>query len=122
MEKIIVDTDIGSDIDDALCFAYLLCQPECELVGITTCSSEPKKRAEIALKYGFSDVSSKRYYQTRTYTTEEFLAYLATDEDHLQMSETKREAFFNEIRKTLNHYGGTVKLYDTIDLQIAKKP
>lgn len=83
---------------------------------------QAKKRAEIALKYGFSDVSSKRYYQTRTYTTEEFLAYLATDEDHLQMSETKREAFFNEIRKTLNHYGGTVKLYDTIDLQIAKKP
>ena len=84
--------------------------------------AQAQKRAEIALKYGFTDISYKRYYQTRTYTTEEFLAYLATDEDHLQMSETKREAFFNEIRKTLIHYGGTVKLYDTIDLQIAKKP
>ena len=84
--------------------------------------AQAQKRAEIALKYGFTDISYKRYYQTRTYTTEEFLAYLATDEDHLQMSEIKREAFFNEIRKTLIHYGGTVKLYDTIDLQIAKKP
>ena len=84
--------------------------------------AQAQKRAEIALKYGFTEISSQRYYQTRTYTTEEFLAYLATDEDHLQMSETKRTAFFNEIRKTLEHYGGKVTLYDTIDLQIAKKP
>ena len=83
--------------------------------------AQAQKRAEIALKYGFTDISSQRYYQTRTYTTEEFLAYLATDEDHLQMSEMKREAFFNEIRKMLAHYGDKVTLYDTIDLQIAKK-
>ena len=84
--------------------------------------AQAQKRAEIALKYGFTDISHKRYYQTRTYSTEEFLAYLATDEDHIQMSETKREAFFNEIRKTLDHFGGKVTLYDTVDLQIAKKP
>lgn len=46
--KILLDTDIGSDIDDALCLAYLLKQPLCEILGITTCSSEPEKRAEIA--------------------------------------------------------------------------
>lgn len=45
--KLLVDTDIGSDIDDALCLAYLLKQPACEILGITTCSSEPEKRAEI---------------------------------------------------------------------------
>ena len=45
--KIIMDTDIGSDIDDALCLAYLLRQPSCQLLGITTCSSEPHKRAEL---------------------------------------------------------------------------
>ena len=47
MDKLIIDTDIGSDIDDALCMAYLLQQPQCEMLGITTCSSEPEKRAEI---------------------------------------------------------------------------
>ena len=46
--KIIMDTDIGSDIDDALCLAYLLSQPRCDLLGITTGSSEPEKRAELA--------------------------------------------------------------------------
>lgn len=46
-QKLIVDTDIGSDIDDTLCLAYLLKQPLCEITGITTGSSEPEKRAEI---------------------------------------------------------------------------
>jgi inosine-uridine nucleoside N-ribohydrolase len=46
--KILLDTDIGSDIDDAVCLAYLLTQPECELLGITTVSGEPDKRAMMA--------------------------------------------------------------------------
>jgi inosine-uridine nucleoside N-ribohydrolase len=46
--KILLDTDIGSDIDDAVCLAYLLAQPECDLVGITTVSGEGKRRAMIA--------------------------------------------------------------------------
>lgn len=48
MKKVILDTDIGSDIDDAVCLAYLLKQPECELLGITTVSGEPEKRAMMA--------------------------------------------------------------------------
>lgn len=46
--KLLLDTDIGSDIDDAICLAYLLAQPECELLGITTVSGEPHKRAMLA--------------------------------------------------------------------------
>lgn len=45
---VLLDTDIGSDIDDAVALAYLLCQPRCELLGITTVSGEPGKRASIA--------------------------------------------------------------------------
>ena len=48
MEKILLDTDIGSDIDDVVCLSYLLCQPECELVGITTTIGPVKERAKIA--------------------------------------------------------------------------
>jgi purine nucleosidase len=47
-KKILLDTDIGSDIDDAVCLAYLLAQPQCELLGITTVSGEPVKRAMMA--------------------------------------------------------------------------
>lgn len=45
---ILFDTDIGSDIDDAVCLAYLLKQSRCELVGITTVTGEPTKRAMLA--------------------------------------------------------------------------
>lgn len=46
--KILVDTDIGSDIDDAVCLAYLLANPACDLLGITTVSGESEKRARMA--------------------------------------------------------------------------
>lgn len=45
---ILFDTDIGSDIDDAVALAYLLRQPHCELLGITTVTGEPDKRASLA--------------------------------------------------------------------------
>lgn len=48
MKKVLFDTDIGSDIDDAVCLAYLLAQPECELLGITTVSGQSVQRAKMA--------------------------------------------------------------------------
>lgn len=48
MEKILLDTDIGGDIDDAICLAYLLKEPRCDLLGITTVCGEPEKRAAVA--------------------------------------------------------------------------
>lgn len=47
-KKILLDTDIGSDIDDAICLAYLLAQPACDLLGITTVTGEPHTRARLA--------------------------------------------------------------------------
>lgn len=47
-QKLLLDTDIGSDIDDAVCLAYLLANPECELLGITTVSGEGQYRAQLA--------------------------------------------------------------------------
>jgi inosine-uridine nucleoside N-ribohydrolase len=46
--KVLLDTDIGSDIDDAVCLAYLLAHPRCEILGITTVTGEPVKRAMMA--------------------------------------------------------------------------
>ncbi|HPD32331.1 MAG TPA: nucleoside hydrolase [Phycisphaerae bacterium] len=45
---VLLDTDIGSDIDDAVALTYLLSQPRCELVGITTVTGEPAVRAQLA--------------------------------------------------------------------------
>ncbi len=48
MEKVLLDTDIGSDIDDAICLAYLLADSNCDLLGITTVTGESFKRAQLA--------------------------------------------------------------------------
>ena len=48
MIKILLDTDIGTDVDDAVCLAYLLAQPDCELLGITTVTGQADLRAALA--------------------------------------------------------------------------
>lgn len=45
---ILLDTDIGSDIDDAVALAYLLRQPRCELAGITTVTGDVLQRSALA--------------------------------------------------------------------------
>jgi purine nucleosidase len=46
--KVVLDTDIGTDIDDAVCLAYLLRQPRCDLLGITTVTGQAVERARLA--------------------------------------------------------------------------
>jgi purine nucleosidase len=48
MTKVLLDTDIGTDVDDAVCLAYLLSHPDCELLGITTVTGEAVRRASLA--------------------------------------------------------------------------
>lgn len=45
--KILLDTDIGTDIDDAMALAYLLMQPKCRLMGITTLTGQADIRARM---------------------------------------------------------------------------
>lgn len=47
-EKILLDTDIGTEVDDAITLAYLLAHPNAELVGITTVAGEAVQRARMA--------------------------------------------------------------------------
>jgi len=47
---IILDTDIGTDVDDAFALALILHSPELELVGITTVSGDTQARARLAAK------------------------------------------------------------------------
>ena len=45
---VLLDTDIGTNIDDALALAYLLRHPRCELLGVTTVSGDVVRRAACA--------------------------------------------------------------------------
>jgi len=46
--RIVLDTDMGSDVDDALCLALILASPELELVAVTTVGNEAHLRAQVA--------------------------------------------------------------------------
>jgi purine nucleosidase len=47
-EKIIIDTDIGDDIDDAFALALALRSPELQILGISTTFGDTEARAKIA--------------------------------------------------------------------------
>ena len=48
---VILDTDIGTDIDDAFALALALASPELELRGVTTVSGDAFTRAMIACRF-----------------------------------------------------------------------
>ena len=50
MKKVIIDTDIGGDIDDALAVALALNSPELDVIGITTVFENTLLRAKLAKK------------------------------------------------------------------------
>ena len=47
---------------------------------------------------------------------------LSTYSDHIAMEESIREKFLDEIEETINRHGGSISLFDTLDLQLARKP
>lgn len=49
MHKVILDTDLGTDVDDALALAVLLGSNEVDLIGITTVYGDVRLRSAIAM-------------------------------------------------------------------------
>src|SRR5690348_8880289 len=47
VEKVIIDTDIGDDIDDAFAIALALRSPELQILGITTAFRDTETRAKL---------------------------------------------------------------------------
>lgn len=81
-----------------------------------------RKRAEIALQYGFVDVEHHLFHRTRDFTAAEYVQLLGTYSDHIAIEERTRGKFFLEIEQAINRMGGVITLFDTLDLQLARKP
>ena len=78
--------------------------------------------AKIAEKYGFTDIKYALFHRTRTFSASEYCALLGTYSDHIAIKENIRKEFFSKIEDAINDYGGSITVYDTIDLQLARKP
>jgi purine nucleosidase len=50
-EKIIIDTDIGDDVDDAFALALAVKSPELQVLGLTTTFGDTEARARIADRF-----------------------------------------------------------------------
>lgn len=81
-----------------------------------------RKRAEIALQYGFVDVEHRLFHRTRDFTAAEYVQLLGTYSDHIAIEEKTRGKFFQEIERAIERMGGVITLFDTLDLQLARKP
>ena len=46
---------------------------------------------------------------------------LGTYSDHIAIEGKIRSEFFSEIEKAIDRHGGKITIYDTIDLQLARK-
>lgn len=82
---------------------------------------QAKDRALIAKKYGFTDIQYTLFHRERVFSAKEYIELLGTYSDHIAIEETIRSKFFSKIEEAINKNGGTITIYDTIDLQLARK-
>lgn len=86
-------------------------------------SEEDCQKQICRLKYfGFEDMHYKLFYRTRTLSANDYIYLLNTYSDHHILSPEMKTQFENDMRKELNQIGGSIQIYDTIDLYLAKKP
>ena len=64
----------------------------------------------------------REFPSSRTFTADEFTAYLHTHCDHLTLPEPDRTNFFEGVRQAVKNAGGSITLLDTVVLYLAKKP
>lgn len=91
----------------------------------------PKKQIEFAEKdlavwkdrladAGFDSIEAKLYRRKRTLTTEQYIGLLNTYSDHIALPEKTKQLFEQEMRHAIDAAGGSINIYDTIDLYMGK--
>lgn len=79
-----------------------------------------KKISQLKL-FGYKNIECKLYHGVRTLTSNEYIRLLNTYSDHIAMPNEIKKQFDNDMKNSLDKIGGTINIYDTIDLYLAKK-
>jgi SAM-dependent methyltransferase len=82
-----------------------------------------REKADTMTHYGFVDVTWKMYHRTRTFDAQAYVSLISTYSDHRAINAEQRVKFLQEIHDVIHHvgFGGQITIYDTIDLQLARK-
>ena len=83
---------------------------------------QAEERAMIACKYGFTDIQYALFYRERVFSAKEYIQLLGTYSDHIAIEKNIRRKFFKKIEEAINDHGCKITIYDTIDMQLARKP
>jgi inosine-uridine nucleoside N-ribohydrolase len=96
MRKVILDTDIGDDIDDALALALIVNSAELELVGVTTVFLHAVRRAKLAARV------------LRTYNRADVPVYAGVDLPLLQDEQPLIREISGKSNRSRDAHGGFV--------------
>ena len=69
-----------------------------------------------------TDTQYAVFRRVRTLSATEYRQLISTYSDHITIEESIRERFFDAIEYAINRHGGSISVFDTIDLQMARKP
>lgn len=83
--------------------------------------TQARERAEIAAKYGFTDIRYALFTRTRTFSPQEYSRLLGTYSDHIALPDPIRAEFFAKIEEAIRAHGGSITVFDTMDLELARK-
>lgn len=73
-------------------------------------------------RYGFDNIRSTLFHGVRTLEAREYIALMNTYSCHRAMPADRKRGLEQEIAQAIDHSGGTLKIYDTIDLYLAQRP
>lgn len=99
-------------------YAYYMRAPrcvefrECDAAGI----------AAKARRYGFCGVEYAMFRSKRRLASNEYVALLGTYSNHLALPAAVRTEFFSKIHDAIEQSGGFITAYNTIDLELARRP
>ena len=83
---------------------------------------ECKQRADIALKYGFTDIEYRMFSRNRIFDANDFISLQRTHGGHADMPEEQWLQFSDDIKEAINANGGKINIHDVMELQLARKP
>ncbi len=74
-----------------------------------------------APSYGFTDVEKQEFHSSREFTAEEYIEYLGTHCDHIEIDEPYRSKFFDGIKAAILKHQNRIEFQDTIILYLTQK-
>lgn len=80
-----------------------------------------KRRVDIEISGYFKDVLVRRFFWTKSYSTEEYIGYLSTFGVYSRLTEMTRLEFFRELRRAIDSCGGVIEKQYVSILYVARK-